>query len=124
MAAHKAGNLERTAQPVGSSTGWQVPFQAAPLVSASSTHRVWSPRVFEAFVLCVLDELSLPHLSLTLGFYCLLNLVSFRDFLKDFLSGLPSRTFSTGWNVSISGNRCITDVHVDHIQANVIFAEF
>lgn len=82
VTAYKAGNLEHMPQLVGSSTCWQVSFpgilvglhlfQAAPLVSASSTHRVWSQESLWLFSSESSLQLSLPHLSLALSFYCLL----------------------------------------------------
>jgi hypothetical protein len=101
MTAHKAGNLEHTAQPAGHSTGWRVALpgpllvsassKVAQLVSASSRQLVWSQSLGSLSPLKVSVQLSFclwerdSHLLLlTLAGRGLVNLVHFRDFLKLF----------------------------------------
>ena len=87
VTAHIAGNLEHAAQPAGSSTSWRVSFpsdkagvnlfQAAGLVSVFLD--------FNPATILGLSEKMLGHLYwLLLGWRGLVNLVSFRDFLKLF----------------------------------------
>lgn len=76
--SQKAGNLERTSQPAGTSTGWRSPFQEPRVVWASSRQLVW-------YVL-----LPSSSCSLSLQLYCLLwregpsESGNFRGFLKLF----------------------------------------
>jgi hypothetical protein len=86
----KARNLENTAQPEGNSENWKVSFlsdsvglnlfQVAWLVTASSRQLVWPQSL-----LCSLTGLRVnlgPSFLLTQVGRGLVNLVSFRDFLK------------------------------------------
>lgn len=83
----RAGNVEPTAQPAGSSAGWRVSFsassgglslfQVAQRLSASSRQLVLSESVSQPS----------PQLIEAQGEVCRVNLDSFRDFLK--LSRIP-----------------------------------
>lgn len=88
--AHKAGNLEPSAQPAGAQQAGECPLQ----VVHSSTGFFCLVSAF------LLKDTSCGtaffHLRATLGFYCLFwlgNLISFRDFLKLSSVNIPAQNY-------------------------------